>query len=211
MCPLDPRVWQLILTGWLLLIPQRLTLFRLVLAILLSLTHLVALLMAKPYQRRSNALAAVATAVTLTCTLLLALLVRVVSQLDMLLATSQLVAVPLGGLGIHNPFMLSVTIFAFNVLAILLTVGLMVHEAAAERARAEHERRWAVCTLAPPTFAWRPRRPFAAFLSHYKVEASAHARYLHDLLRRMLCSRIFLDSSELSDLRELLTDGLAAS
>ncbi len=38
--------------------------------------------------------------------------------------------------------------------------------AAYEQRQAE---KWAACTLHPPTFEWRPKRTYAAFLSHYKM------------------------------------------
>ena len=84
---------------------------------------------------------------------------------------------------------------------------------------------------------------YAAFLSHYKLEAASDARYLHDVLqvmlrlltiyhllrstyysRRaasdaastyylqvMLRSPVYLDSSSLKDLRQLLDGGVANS
>ena len=43
------------------------------------------------------------------------------------------------------------------------------------------------------------------------MEAASDARYLHDLLRRVLRTPVFLDSSTLTDLRTLFTDGVHAS
>ena len=67
--------------------------------------------------------------------------------------------------------------------------------------------------VSPPTCSWRPNEGncFAAFLSHYKVEAGSDARYLKDLLGRMLGCAVFLDSNELSDLRRLFADGVRKS
>ena len=67
-----------------------------------------------------------------------------------------------------------------------------------------------------------PSRPWLSALSdsqsvlslllwQYKMEAASDARYLHDTLRKMLKSPIFLDSSSLSDLRKLISDGLCNS
>ena len=50
-----------------------------------------------------------------------------------------------------------------------------------------------------------------AFLSHYKAEAATDARYLYDLLRKMLRAPIYLDSSSLIDLRQLFTEGIHQS
>eukprot|EP00966_Prymnesium_polylepis_P218082 5047430-Prymnesium_polylepis.1 len=44
---------------------------------------------------------------------------------------------------------------------------------------------------------------YAGFLSHYKVQAGTDARLLGDLLQRMLGVKVFLDSSNLQDLRAL--------
>ena len=65
----------------------------------------------------------------------------------------------------------------------------------------------------PPSCGWMPREgnQYACFLSHYKVEAGSDARYLKDLLQKMLGSLVFLDSNELSDLRHLFSDGVHKS
>lgn len=51
---------------------------------------------------------------------------------------------------------------------------------------------------------WELRGEFAAFLSHYKIEAAGDARHLKDALSKLLGAPIFLDSDDLTDLRELL-------
>ena len=51
---------------------------------------------------------------------------------------------------------------------------------------------------------WELRGEFAAFLSHYKNEAAGDARHLKDALSKLLGAPIFLDSDDLTDLRELL-------
>ena len=64
--------------------------------------------------------------------------------------------------------------------------------------------------LDPPTCSWQPKRGmYAAFISHCKDEAGSDARYLRDLLERMLGGTpCFLDSANLADLRNLLSEGL---
>jgi hypothetical protein len=53
---------------------------------------------------------------------------------------------------------------------------------------------------------------YACFLSHYKQEAGSDARYLADIMTRMLGGTpVFLDSSALSDLRTLFTHGVHRS
>ena len=66
----------------------------------------------------------------------------------------------------------------------------------------------------PPVASWRvgAGNQYAAFLSHYKAESASTARYLHDLMQRMLggCA-VYLDSSNLTDLRYIWEDGLRLS
>ena len=57
----------------------------------------------------------------------------------------------------------------------------------------------------------RFRRCAACFLSHYKEEAGADARYLKDSLDMMLGCAVYLDSSNLADLRSLFYGGVHAS
>ena len=43
------------------------------------------------------------------------------------------------------------------------------------------------------------------------MEAASDARYIHDMLRKMLLCPVYLDSSTLSDLRTLFTEGVHQS
>lgn len=54
---------------------------------------------------------------------------------------------------------------------------------------------------------WHVNKEYAAFLSHYKLEAAAEARIMKvELVRMMRCqeSQVFLDADNLTDLRDLL-------
>ena len=67
--------------------------------------------------------------------------------------------------------------------------------------------------LQPPSCQWTATVKtgrYAAFISHFKVEAGSDARYLKDLLERMLGARVYLDSVDLVDL-ETLVDGVHLS
>ena len=67
--------------------------------------------------------------------------------------------------------------------------------------------------LQPPSCQWAATVKtgrYAAFISHFKVEAGSDDRYLKDLLERMLGARVYLDSVDLVDL-ETLVDGVHAS
>ena len=46
---------------------------------------------------------------------------------------------------------------------------------------------------------------------HFKMECATDARYLYDLLRKILHAPIYLDSSTLSDLRSLFVEGIHQS
>ena len=66
----------------------------------------------------------------------------------------------------------------------------------------------------PPSCDWKLSggRTYLAFLSHYKVESGSDARYLHDLLQRMVRQgKMYLDSNDLSDLSALFTEGIHKS
>ena len=65
----------------------------------------------------------------------------------------------------------------------------------------------------PPRIPWKleTEKHFACFISHYKVEAGMEARYLRELLERMLGRKVFLDSSDLRDLKYLVSRGIARS
>lgn len=52
-----------------------------------------------------------------------------------------------------------------------------------------------------PNAALPELRRYACFLSHSKAESAADARYVHDLLQMLLGVDVFLDSSDLVDLR----------
>jgi len=65
----------------------------------------------------------------------------------------------------------------------------------------------------PPRVRWElgPGNKYAVFLSHYKDEAGMEARYLRDLLQKVLHKPCFLDSQDLSSLHQLFTHGLLCS
>ena len=70
-----------------------------------------------------------------------------------------------------------------------------------------------------PTTKWHlaDGQKFACFLSHYKIEAGAEARYLHETLNAIMDGgdqmhdAAYLDSADLADLRELFTIGIGKS
>ena len=63
-------------------------------------------------------------------------------------------------------------------------------------------------SVKPPPLA--PKK-FAAFLSHYKYESGADARYLETMLESMLKTDVFVDANDLADLSNLFTAGVYQS
>jgi len=92
--------------------------------------------------------------------------------------------------------------------AIVVSSIVLVVQLAMDSARVRRE---AAAKL--PTCKWRlaDGQQYVAFLSHYKVEAGAQARYLKDSLDKMLACPAYLDSSTLADLRKLFAEGVHTS
>ena len=102
---------------------------------------------------------------------------------------------------------------ALNVLVFVLIVGLTAYRMAVYvRQELERKRREAAARRFP-TCSWTisGANKYTCFLSHYKVEAGAGARYMKDALGQMLGCPAYLDSSDLADLRELFKEGVHAS
>ena len=94
--------------------------FSTVAALLLTNAHLVLLQAAAPYKQASTAFVAVATSLTLACTLVAALLIKQYAELpaDMVLDF----------FGFESPFPLSVIILTFNFGIVLLALGLFAFQ-----------------------------------------------------------------------------------
>jgi hypothetical protein len=92
--------------------------------------------------------------------------------------------------------------------AIVLALTILALQLADERVRLERE---AATRL--PTCKWQMKagQRYVCFLSHFKAEAAAEARYLKDSLDRMTGCHAYLDSSTLADLRELFASGVDVS
>lgn len=93
----------------------------------------------------------------------------------------------------------------------LILIVVVFIEAFRTHVRLVAERQWSCATVQTPTYQWDPAGTYVCFLSHYKMEAASDARYLHDMLRKMLRAPVYLDSSTLSDLRTLFTEGVHKS
>jgi hypothetical protein len=82
-------------------------------------------------------------------------------------------------------------VVCFGLIALLCVT--IVAEEYVQRSQRLLEAQWHVATTDPPTVKWGVTGVYACFLSHYKVEAASEARYLHDALRQMLRTPVFLD------------------
>jgi hypothetical protein len=74
---------------------------------------------------------------------------------------------------------------------------------------------WAKARRIDPSTGKAIRNPetkkYAAFLSHYKLEAGADARYLEQELEQMLNYNVFIDSNDLTDLAAIFSQGVLQS
>jgi len=98
------------------------------------------------------------------------------------------------------------------IVSVLALVGLVLFvQTLQEWHRDKEAAKWSVPTLEPPYTRWAPKKRYSCFLSHYKLEAASDARYLSDLLRKMLRCPTFLDSSTLTNLTTLFEQGVQKS
>ena len=122
------ELWRkLFLIGFLQLIPHRLLLLRLVLALMLSIGHHALLLMVAPHRQASTAFLAASSSLTLVFTLLAALLVKFYDELPGYLVV--------GFFGFENPMPLIMTVIVFNFSVVIVAAALIVvtFRAASER------------------------------------------------------------------------------
>ena len=197
---------KLLLIGFASLIePGSLT--QMMVAVLVSILFLVLHLQSLPY--RSNLDNVFSTMINLSlCVFFIWCLML---QMGALGDDDDLESGRLSSLGVAVSVMMLVAIMGVLVIAFLLFFLEVVVKAAKERAESRQREKWAGCTIEPPTVKWPAEKSYACFLSHYKMEAASDARLMHDMLAKMLRYPVFLDSSNLTDLRQLITDGVADS
>ena len=153
---------KLVLVGFLLLVPQRLSLVRILAGLLLMIAYLVVLLGASPYRAPSTAAVAIGTNVTLTCTLLASLVLKISAALT----PHQRIDL----IGSTSDFWLTLLIIAFNFGVLGCTLLLLGYQLAIER----FQRRFAVarrlrwCDTGEEVVLTPPLEPGAwhLFLSH---------------------------------------------
>ena len=128
------RYWELVelgrkllLNGFVFLIPLEHALLRLLLAIVVSVSHTVLLQQAQPYKQPSTAFAAVATSYLLSFSLILLLLVSMHNELEAEQIT--------GFFGFESVLPLAGIIFGINVSVLLVALALFVYQYRIERAQ----------------------------------------------------------------------------
>lgn len=107
---------KLVLTGFLLILPLRFAFLRLILAILITVTHSVLLQAARPYKQESSAFFALLVSLALFCTLFAALLVKVFEWVPPAYIED--------AFGFDSAFPLTVLILVFNFGAVV--VGMLL-------------------------------------------------------------------------------------
>jgi len=205
-------VQRTVLTGWLLLIDSDLPFLRLVSALVVTVFCLAALLLCDPYKSRIDFALATGGQLVLICIFIGGIMVRLYKDI----AEDPFArAHPSGAAALAYRFLgltssedavtIMILVALFELVAFSITLAVQSYFQARP---AQLEAKWSCCTLELPTMKWDLDGFYAAFLSHYKMEAASDARYLHDSLRKMVHAPFFLDSSSLNDLRELISDGL---
>ncbi|KAL3927816.1 MAG: hypothetical protein SGPRY_002660 [Prymnesium sp.] len=197
------------LTGWLLLVDSELSFIRLLAAQIVSIAFLIVLLALKPYKRKFDYTMAAGCQILFVCVFIGGIIVRLYE--DIATDTNGSPALAYRFLGLHSSEQVIVSMILVAFTMLLLLAFTLASESYAHILQRRLTQKWSVCTMDPPFINWRPRAIYACFLSHYKAGAASDARYMHDMLRKMLKSPVFLDSSVLSDLRNLITDGVDKS
>eukprot|EP00966_Prymnesium_polylepis_P332967 7388444-Prymnesium_polylepis.1 len=170
---------------------------------------LVAILACSPFKRKIDTGVAASCQLLFICIFMGGIMVRLYEDIANDSVGSPELAYRF--LGLHSSDE-AVTIMILVAFGMLVLVGLsLLGEAINLRVQLHIESKWSMCTVDPPHFRWKPRGVYACFLSHYKMESASDARYINDLLRKMLRAPVFLDASVLTDLRNLITEGVRKS
>ena len=197
---------KLLLIGFASLIePGSLT--QMMVAVLISLLFLVLHLQSLPYRNHLDNVLSTMINLSLCVFFIWCLML----QMGALGDDDALESGRLSSLGVAVSAMMLVAIVGVLVVALLLFFLEVVVKASKERAESRQREKWAGCTIEPPTAKWPAEKSYACFLSHYKMEAASDARLLHDMMSRILRYPVFLDSANLTDLRQLITNGVADS
>jgi len=198
-----------ILTGWLVLVDAEQHLFRLLIALLISILFLVAVLVCNPHKKKLDSAMAAGCQVLFICIFIGGIMIRLYEDIAKDGAGSPELAYRVLGVRSTDDAVSIMIIVTFGMISLVnMTLAGEMYTLSVQN---RLEKKWSVSTMDPPRFKWKPRGIYACFLSHYKMEAASDARYVNDMLRRMLLAPVFLDSSVLRDLRDLITEGVHKS
>ena len=179
------KLW---LTGFVFLIPHSLTLIRLSSAIFLTLGHIILLQRTAPYAQQSTAFIAVGSGVTLLCTLLAALLLKVYDELP----EAQVV----GFFGMESAFPLAMAVLGFNFAVLAAVAAILFAEFASIRTlKCENG--------LPPTVELAHGKRHHLFLSHHWDNQDAVAAVKRQLELLLPEVKIFLDVDNLESIDKL--------
>lgn len=203
-------VERTVLTGWLILVDYRYKVLRLLAALMISIAFLTLTLVCRPQKHTLDFSMAAGVQLLFVCIFVGGIVVHLHEAITSDTAGSPELAFRLTGMRTSDE---AVTCMIFVALAMFCLLGGTLGADAYFRVVEQRLRkRWSCATMDPPVVKkWEAREIYACFLSHYKMEAAADARYMHDTLRKMLRCPVFLDSSALNDLRELISEGLSKS
>ncbi|MAX26047.1 MAG: hypothetical protein CMJ19_16240 [Phycisphaeraceae bacterium] len=157
-----------------------------VLAVMVSVLFLVLHLQSRPYKAELDNVVATATHLTLAmffiwCTLLQTGVLGDPEDYNSLSGSGSVI---------------SIVMLLSAIGVIVIAVVLFLAETIVRRAAASYEAakraKWAGFTTDPPTTQWPAAKGYACFLSHYKQEAASDARFMHDMLAKMLRYPVFL-------------------
>ena len=196
---------RLTILGFMQWIPRELALIRIQGGLIFTLLYTIVLMFVKPYKRYDLNVLAITSQISLIAFFISAINLKMHSLIE-LGGTPYLAYIVTG---FRSASTLVAMIFGFNLLSLgifgLTTIYQAMSEARRQR-QLEAKKRF-------PTCNWEvaQNHQYSCFLSHSKIETGPEARYLKDTLELMLGCSIFLDSTNLSDLRLLFAGGVAQS
>ena len=212
--PICLRAPQLFLVGVCVLIRPGSTV-QLVIGFVFSLVILLFTSTAEPFQIHGHIKFSLLCNFSLVMILFFSLVLKM-GVLSEDVEDSDLLSDELHALYTFDPAVLSVALVFTLLASVIVASVLAVYQvyqstrAAARTTATELEAAIARGHLShPPTTGWELRQGnrFCMFLSHFKVEAGADARYLSDLIKRIAGCAAYLDSNDLVDLRTLFNEG----
>ena len=182
--------------------------------VLFSLLYALLQLYAQPYMVQSDDFLAAGLSTGLAVFFITAALYKFgeltdISEINSLLSDTQ-----------KNTFVPPYLLLTFVIFISISTGFIMLGFITAIQVETERKRRLLEAAKQRfPTTKWHlaDGQKFACFLSHYKIEAGAEARYLHETLNAIMDGgdqmhdAAYLDSADLADLRELFTVGIGKS